>query len=143
MEKENLNVLDEISKGACMGMDATKDLIVKIKDNDFKELVESQYKEYEKIKEDIDVVYSKYSEKEPHETNAMNKMMTWYGINMKTMTDDSNSKIAEILLQGTNMGIIEGKKILNNKNIDKDVEDIVDKYVSMQEKYVEKIKEYL
>ena len=45
----------------------------------------------------------------------MNKVMTWYGIEMKTMFDKSNSKIAELLLQGTNMGIIEGRKLLNNK----------------------------
>ena len=27
-------------------------------------------------------------------TNAMNKAMTWYGIQMKTMTDQSNEKIS-------------------------------------------------
>jgi hypothetical protein len=47
----------------------------------------------------------------------MNKVMTWYGIEMKTMFDKSNSKIAELLLQGTNMGIIEGRKLLNNKGV--------------------------
>ena len=39
----------------------------------------------------------------------------WYGIEMKTLMDDSTSKITELLLQGTNMGIIEGRKLLNNK----------------------------
>ena len=143
MEKEDINALDEISKGACMGMDATKDLLSKIKDDNFKKLVEEQYNDYEQVKEEIDKIYPKDSDKEPHETNAMNKMMTWYGINMKTMTDDSTSKIAEILLQGTNMGIIEGKRILNKKKINEEVEDVMNRYVSMQEKYVERIKEYL
>ena len=41
------------------------------------------------------------------------------------------------------MGIIEGKKILNNKNLDKEVSDIVSEYVTMQEKSVEVLKEYL
>ena len=31
---------------------------------------------------------------------------------MKLMKDNSDSKIAELLMQGTNMGIIEGKKLL-------------------------------
>ena len=48
--KENINALDEISKGTCMGMDATKDIIDKIEEKEFKKLVEDQYKEYEKIK---------------------------------------------------------------------------------------------
>lgn len=141
--KENINALDEISKGACIGMDATKDIIDKIEEKEFKKLVEDQYKEYEKIKKEIDDIYDEFSDKEPHETNAMTKAMTWSSINMKTMNDTSTSKIAEILLQGTNMGIIEGRKILNNKNIDKKIHKIIEEYVDIQEKYVEKLKKYL
>ena len=73
----------------------------------------------------------------------MNKVMTWYGIEMKTLTDDSTSKIAELLLQGTNMGIIEGRKLLNHKDTDKEVEKIAQEYVDMQEDAVEKLKEFL
>ena len=62
---------------------------------------------------------------------------------MKTMTDKSNSKIAELLLTGVNMGIIEGRKILNKKKLDNQVHDIVSKYVTMQEKSVEKLKDFL
>ena len=69
--------------------------------------------------------------------------MTWYGINLKTITDHSNSKIAEILSQGTNMGIIEGRKILNNKNINEDVSKIVENFVDSQEKLIEDLKDYL
>ena len=69
--------------------------------------------------------------------------MTWYGINMKTFTDKSNSKIAELLLQGTNMGIIEGRKLLNNKDIDGEINSLVQEYVNMQERCVEVLKKYL
>lgn len=49
-------------------------------------------------------------------------MMTWYGIQMKTMNDDSTSKLSELLMQGTNMGIIEGRRLLNqNENAATDV----------------------
>ena len=69
--------------------------------------------------------------------------MTWSGIEMKTLTDSSNSKIAELLLQGVNMGIIEGRKILNKKKINDEVEKIVSEYVTMQEENVEELKKYL
>ena len=62
---------------------------------------------------------------------------------MKTFNDHSNSKIAELLLQGVNMGIIEGRRILNNKVLDEEVKDIMSKYVTMQEECVEKLKDYL
>ena len=74
----------------------------------------------------------------------MNKMMTWYGVQMKTVNDNSNSKISELLLQGTNMGIIEGRRLLNNNpSIDPQVRKILDEFVVMQENSVETLKKYL
>ncbi len=141
--EENINALDEIHKGACMGMDAIHFVLEKVEDNKLKEVLDKEYNDYKSVKEKIDEIYPKYNDGKPHETNMMNKAMTWYGIEMKTLVDKSSSKIAELLLNGVNMGIIEGKKVLNNKNIDKEVKDIIDKYVSMQEVSVEVLKEYL
>ena len=140
---ENINALDEINKGACMGMDAISYVLDKIEDASFKEVVQRQYDDYHSIEEAIEKIYHKYDDGKPHETNIVNKAMTWSGINMKTMMDNSNSKIAELLLQGTNMGIIEGRKILNEKKLNREVRDIISKYVRMQEESVEILKKYL
>ena len=67
----------------------------------------------------------------------------WYGIEMKTLMNTSTSKITELLLQGTNMGIIEGRKLLNHKSPDPKVYEIIEEYVKMQEKAVEKLKKFL
>ena len=142
--KENINALDEINKGATMGMDAIHFIIDKIDGSDFKDIVNKQYKDYKNISETINEIYDKYNnEDEPHKTSVVNKVMTWYGVEMKTLTDKSDSKIAELLLQGTNMGLIEGRRILNNKKLDDEVKDIMSKYVTMQEECVDKLKNYL
>lgn len=140
---ENINALDEINKGTCMGMDAINFVLDKIKDDEFKKVVEEQYNDYHHIEEEIRKIYHKYDDGTPHETNAFTKAMTFSGIEMKTLMDNSNSKIAELLLQGVNMGIIEGRKILNKKEINKEVEKIVSEYVTMQEENVEVLKKYL
>ena len=62
---------------------------------------------------------------------------------MKTITDSTTSHLAELLVQGTNMGIIEGRRILNRKNVDSEVSEILGEYVGMQEKYLDKLKEFL
>ncbi len=145
MENQNLNILDEVNKGATMGMDAISYVSEKVSnDNQFKNVLDTEYKKYEKISERVNELYSNYTDKEPHETNAMNKMMTWYGIQMKTMTDDTTSKLSELLMQGTNMGIIEGRRLLNqNSQIDSDVKNILNDFVVMQEDSVETLKKYL
>ena len=142
-KKKEIDVLDELNKGACMGMDAIKFVLDKVEDKEFSGLLKRQYDGYQKISDKICELYPEYSKDHPHETNAMNKVMTWYGIEMKTMLDKSNSKIAELLLQGTNMGIIEGRKLLNHKNTDKEVEKLVREYVKNQEEAVEQLKQYL
>ena len=143
MDENEMNVLDELNKGACMGMDAIHFVLDKVEDEQLKQVLNNQYKKYEDISNQICKLYPKYSDKEPHETNAMNKVLTWYGVEMKTLMDNSSSKIAELLLQGTNMGIIEGRKILNNKELDSKVHKIAQEYVDMQEDAVEKLKEFL
>lgn len=140
---ENINALDEIHKGACMGCDAISFVLDKVEDIEFKNELESEFNFYKSIETKIDKIYSKYDDGEPHETGIMNKAMTWSGIEMKTMNDHSNSKIAELLLQGVNMGIIEGRRILNKKKINNEVSKIVSEYVETQEKFMEDLKRYL
>lgn len=144
MENQNLNILDEVNKGATMGMDAISYVSEKVEDNDFKQVLDIEYNKYKDISNRVNNLYDNYSNKEPHETNAMNKMMTWYSIQMKTMADDSTSKLSELLMQGTNMGIIEGRRLLNqNQNIEPDVKNILNDFVVMQEDSVETLKKYL
>lgn len=142
--KENINVLDELNKGACMGMDAIHFVLDKVEDKKFKKTLQTQYNEYKDISCKINSIYEKYDKNdEPHETNTMTKVMTWYGVEMRTILDHSDSKIAELLLQGTNMGIIEGRRLLNNKKVDNEVKKIMTDYVTMQEKDVEDLKKFL
>ncbi len=143
-KKDNeVNVLDELSKGACMGRDAIHFIMDKVEDENLKKELDRQYREYKEISEEINKIYSEYSEDEPHKTSAMNKMMTWYGIEMKTLMDSSTSKIAELLMQGTNMGIIEGRRLLNQKDTNEEINKLVEKYVEVQETAVEKLKPFL
>ena len=142
-DENEINVLDELNKGACMGMDAINFILDKVENNDFRKELNNQYNQYKKISDRICELYPEYSKKHPHKTSTINKVMTWYGIEIKTAMDDSTSKIAELLMQGTNMGIIEGRKLLNHKQTDKEVHKLVQEYVEMQERDVEKLKKFL
>lgn len=145
MEKnENeINVLDELNKGACMGRDAIHFILDKVHSEDLKEVLHKQYNKYKEITDKISELYPEYAEGEPHKTNTMNKVMTWYGIEMRTFMDDSDSKLTELLLQGTNMGVIEGRRLLNHKHTDDNVNSLMQAYVDMQEECVEELKKFL
>ena len=144
MDNKNLNILDEINKGATMGMDAISFVSEKVTDNKFKEVLDVEYNKYKNISNRVNNLYSNYTNKEPHETTGMNKAMTWYGIQMNTLMDNIISKLSELLMNGTNMGIIEGRRLLNqNNDIEKNVKSILNDFVLMQEDSIETLKKYL
>jgi len=141
--RKEVNVLDELNKGACMGRDAIHFIMDKVTDDRLKRELNSEYAKYKKISDEISELYPEYSDKKPHETSTMNKVMTWYGIEIRTLKDDSTSKIAELLMQGVNMGIIEGRRLLNHKSSDENINRLVKEYVAMQEEAVENLKAFL
>ena len=144
MENTELNVLDEINKGATMGMDAINFIREKVGDKKFRQVLNTEYDKYQTISQRVNNLYDNYSSKNAHEPNKMEKAMTWYGVQMKTLTDSSNSNISELLLKGTNMGIIEGRRLLNqHKDLSPNIHSLLDEFVSMQENSAQILKDYL
>ena len=77
MEDINVKVLDEVNKGATMGMDAIHYVSDKVGDENFQKVLDVEYGKYQEISNRVNDIYNQYnSEKDPHETNAMNRMMT-------------------------------------------------------------------
>lgn len=140
---ENIKVLDDIYKGAEMGSSAVDTILEKIDDEALK--IEAEYEKecYKEIESKIEKIYPKYNNDKPREASPIVKAFSWAGIEFKTLTDKTNSKIAEILLNGFNMGVIDGRKMLNNNIIEDDVKEIVNSYVDMQEKAIERLKKIL
>ncbi len=140
---EDVNALDEIHKGSCMGSDAISFILEKVEDQDLEKLLRKQFKSYKEMQEIIERIYPNYNEGNPHSTSMATKVMTDSMINMKTLKDKTTSHLAELLIQGTNMGIIEGRRILNRKNLNEEVQELISKYVTMQEKYLDELKKFL
>ena len=141
--EENKKVLNEIHKGLVMGMESLSVIEPKVNSDEFRRLINSQYNEYSDILINVNSELSKYNTS-GKDTSTMQKVMGWSSIQMSTMMDDSDSKISDMLIRGTTMGIIEGRKMLNNNDqIDKDVKEILYTFVSKQEHDVEKLKEWL
>lgn len=141
--EENLDVLKEVCKGIKMGMDAISYVADKVEEPNLKDTLTHEYSMYNNILTQVDNAFKNYNEV-PNDYKITSKAMLWYGIQMNTLKDTSNSKIAELLIQGTNMGIIEGRKLLNrNKNLDKETDRLLNDFVRFQEESVEKLKSFL
>ena len=139
----NRYILNELNKGIKMGMDSISTVSEKVQDDRFKQDLKYQYDEYNKILNEVNNELTHYDDF-PKELNPMQKAMGWMGVELNTIADKSNSKIAEMMIQGTNMGIIEGVKLLNqNPEADIEVKNVLNEFIQFQENTVEQLKKYL
>lgn len=144
MDKDkNVKVLEEVCKGVKMGMNAISYVSDKVEDDNLTEYLKHEYSMYNNILDKVNDAFANYGA-DPNRVSLGSKAMLWYGVQLNTLMDKSNSKISELLLQGTNMGIIEGKRLLNqNTDLDTDVENLLTDFIDFQEESVEKLKNFL
>lgn len=136
-------ILNEVNKGIKMGMDSISNISEKVTNSNLKKDLQFQYNKYNEILNKVNNQLSNYNEL-PKELNPMQKAMGWMTIEWNTMDDQNDSKISEMMIKGTNMGIIEGVKLLNNNpNTDTEIKNILTEFVQFQENTVEQLKKYL
>lgn len=139
----NLTILNEINKAAKMGMDSISYVIKKVGDENMKENLTTQFSEYGRIVDRVNNQFDKYGEI-PDEAPVSDKMMSWAGVQLNTIKDKSNSHIAEMMIQGGDMGIIECQKLLNhNPYADNEVKNILNDFITVQKNDIEQMKSFL
>lgn len=140
---ENIEILNEVHKGAKMGMESIGTIADKTEDVNLKKVLTSQYKEYKKIYDNSEILLAKH-DGTPEDIPPMQNVMTWMGIQMNTITDTSNNKLADLMIQGINMGIIKGNEILNHeKDMPNETKKLVTDYVALQERNLDEMKKWL
>ena len=69
---------------------------------------------------------------------------TWMGIQMDTMLDNTPSHLADMLIQGSTMGVIEITRAKSeNPDAGKEAVGLADEYLKCENDNIESLKEYL
>ncbi len=140
---EEYKVLQEINQSAKTGMDGLNYIFEKVKDNEFKNLLYRQQNEYQNIYNRSKEILLQ-QDKQEKDTPVFQKVMSWMGIQLNTLDNQTSSKIAEILIQGNEMGIVKGTKILNNLQFsNQEIENLLKDFIHLQEENMETLKQYL
>ena len=105
---ENIEFLQELYKTSEMGKSSLSELakILDAKENKIKLEIDQDLEKYENIISKIDKLALKY-DKKMDKTGFMGKAGSIMGIRMEVSKDNSDSKIADMLIQGYTMGILE------------------------------------
>ncbi len=139
-------LLEYMKKNIDMGLEAleTLDKQLESTDNKIKSNVDKAIVEYREFKDQNENLLSDLNV-EPKKTNLFSLLMVKMSSKAEFMKDNSDSKIADALIQGYNMGIIDiTKKLKKYKGeVSKNVLKLASDYKKMMEASIKDIKKYL
>jgi hypothetical protein len=126
-----------------MGVDTIEQLTDIVEDEKFKKHLGSQLNEYKEIHSAAKKMLNEngYDEKG---IGAMEKLKTYLMINIQTMADKTSSHIAEMLIIGSNMGIINAvKNIKKYQGAQTNIVSLMERLLKFEENNVQQLKQFL
>lgn len=140
----NAEMLNYVYQNSQMGMESVNQIIEIVENREFKKCLTRQLSEYK----DINMKAKKMLHENGYDEkgiNEMEKLSAYLMINLKTMTNKSSSHIAEMMVKGSNMGIIDAQKKIHEyeEESEKSIVTLMKTLLKTEEQNVEELKKYL
>ena len=140
---DEYDILNYVYKNAKMGSDSTNTLLKSLenKDNKITEVVNDILNSYNTFLKQSESLLKSMNEKGKgfsHFTNISADM----GIKMQVLKDNSDSAIADMLINGLTMGEIEMTKMFScfDENVDRDIKKLIRDFKDFQTNAIDKLK---
>lgn len=139
----NAELLNFLRQNAEMGLNTLKQINSIIQPGELRKTLEKQLLEYKNV---YDQCTRKLEELGQNIKNVSQAVKTTAGImiNVKTIADKSDEKIAKMIIEGSTMGIIEiNKKLKYYVDADDDYKNIGYKLLVTEQKDIDEMKHFL
>lgn len=140
---QDMALLNFVYQNAEMGKETIPKLAKMVENTDLRRVMESQLSEYQTIYNTAEEKIKK-SNQEAKGVGTMEKISAYTMLNLNTLLDKSSSHIAEMMMQGSNMGIIDiTKKLKECPDAEPDTIRLAQKLLKTEEHNLEEVKEFL
>ena len=142
--KKTEEILAEIYRNCQLAIQSIVDILPETEDEELRKEISLQHEEYEKICGRASAI-AKNKGIELKEPGMMKKAMMWGSIKMSTLTDGSRSHIADMMIQGTVMGITSLRTSQSDLPLDPDEEIValLEDLIALEERFERRLKEFL
>ncbi len=142
--KKTEEALAEIYRNAQLALQSISNILPAVNNEKIKEELLRQHELYEQFSSKA-LMLAKNKDLELKEPSPLKKMMTWGSIKMNTLKDDSRSHIAEMMTQGTVMGITALRATANDlpPENDGDIVELLNEMIREEEEFERIWKGYL
>ena len=144
MNKQEINIYREIQRNTEMAMKALDAVTDKIYDDRLAATVADQELQYSRL-HDRAVQKLVEGKTQIYRTNAIENMMLKIGIGCNTLLNTSTGHIAEMIIKGSNNGVLEMEKVLahNEEMADTSSRALARELIAMENSNIKTLKEYL
>lgn len=141
LDKETLT---SVYKNAHIALQSISNIINETNHPDMKAELDYEYDGYEKFIGKLSS-YMKEIGCEPKDIGLLQKTFMYTSIKMNTLTDDSKSHVAELMIKGTVMGITELTEILNGHSdgLSEKTKELTKELLDLEEEYEQRLKKLL
>lgn len=139
----NTEFLNRLYKNSKAGSESISYIKDKVQDKNLLNDLQYQHSEYQEIQNRISQELSKVGAV-PKEQSPMAQRGMWTGVQMNTLLDKSSDKIAEMMMQGSTMGIIDMVRTIKGfPDVPQTSRRIGEDLINLEENSMQKMKQYL
>ncbi len=139
----NTELLNFVYKNSEMGITTIEQLNEIVKDEAFRKHLDAELKEYRAIYSAAEELLKEHGCREEG-LSALEKTRTYLMLGIQTLTDRTVSHIAEIMITGSNMGILDAtKKLKEYRNAESKIRELMERLLRFEENNVQRLKEFL
>lgn len=140
---DNVKLLNFIYQNSQMGVETIDQLEKIIEDKKFKSYLKEKYEGYLKIHKDSKEKLNNHGYDEKG-ISTFEKIRTYLTINIQTLTDKSTSHIAEMMMIGSTMGIVNAIRTLTDYNhAQNDILKLMETLKEFEEKSYHDLQEFI
>ena len=140
--KDDCTLLNHIRQTTEMGVDGI-DSVIQCADGTFRQALEQQRTEYNKIHSSADQLLRKHGGR-PEDVSAFAKWSSELSSGVKTMMDSSQSNIADMMIRGNTMGVTKGMQTMRECNVsDTAVTSLANKLIATEQANINQMKKFL
>lgn len=133
IEPDTIKLIRECDAGIKMGVTSIDDVLTHVREEKMKNILKDARQEHEKLRSELETMLSDYGD-EGKDPNPVAKSMSWMKTNVKLGIENSDGTVADLIIEGCDMGIKSLSRYLNEyKAAEERAKNIAKKLIKIEE----------
>ena len=141
--KDSVELLKECDAGLEMAISSLEQVKPEAQAQNFTNMLDKYYNNHIKIQKDIDQKLVEYNS-DGKKANPLAETMSSMKTNFKLMTNHTDQEIADLMIDGCNMGIKSVSKYMNQySNANEDIMQLANDIIVLEQNFANELRQYL